>query len=106
MPAQPAAPVFLPQIGHAGSVNCIAVTPDSHLLASAGADGSVRVWDLATGLLVRTIFAHSGAIRSMVLHPSGRFAATSGDDRHVRVWTLTTGALMWESKSAVLARYL
>jgi WD40 repeat protein len=61
-PAEPAVHVYdadtleeqiLP--GHAGRVSAVDVSPDGGRIASAGADGTVRVWDVATCRLLHTI---------------------------------------------------
>lgn len=35
--------------GHAGSVYCVAFSPDEGAFATGGGDGAVRLWDTATG---------------------------------------------------------
>ncbi|KAJ2244839.1 DNA polymerase alpha accessory factor Mcl1, partial [Coemansia sp. RSA 455] len=36
-------------VGHRGSVNSVAYSPDSTYLASSGCDGTVRIWDMREG---------------------------------------------------------
>ena len=47
------------------------------LLATAGADGSVRFWNWTTGQLVRTLPAHDAAVTSPAFHPDGGFLASA-----------------------------
>jgi WD40 repeat protein len=63
------------------------------LVASAGVDGMIRIWDVASSQLERTIKAHSGAINTLaVIRVAGRLYLTSGgDDALVRVWDPITG---------------
>ena len=51
--------------GHTGWILSVAFAPEGGLLASGGADGTVRLWDPATG------------------HPQGLFARQGG---HVVLW--------------------
>src|SRR5262245_10016191 len=48
--------------GHVGAVNGVAFSADGQRLASAGADGTVRVWDRQTGKVVQTLHGHEGAV--------------------------------------------
>jgi WD40 repeat protein len=70
---------------HPGGVNDLALNEDGTLLASAGVDGFVRVWDVATRSLVHQIPVSPGA------EIGG--AAFVGDTQHLLVTALETGEL-------------
>ncbi|GGX29132.1 hypothetical protein GCM10010353_50310 [Streptomyces chryseus] len=57
-------------------------------------DGSVRVWDLTTGIQTRELTGHTGGVHGVaVAQLEGRpHAITGSKDRSVRVWDLTTGS--------------
>ncbi|MFG3532628.1 hypothetical protein ACGF8B_38840, partial [Streptomyces sp. NPDC047917] len=82
-------------IGHTGSVWSVVVAElDGRAHAvTASDDGSVRVWDLATGEETRQLVGHTDWVRSVVVAElDGRaHAVTASDDGSVRVWDLTTG---------------
>ena len=54
------------QDGHNGQVLGVAVSPDGKMLASAGADKTVRLWDLSMGKYLRTLRSHTGPVFSVV----------------------------------------
>jgi WD40 repeat protein len=68
-----------------GSILACAYAPDGRQIALAGADGTVLVWDAASGELVRTLRSQ-GPVRACVYAPGGRQLASVGDDGTVRIW--------------------
>jgi len=62
---QPPVPRVL--AGHRGAVNEVAVFPDRRRVASTGADGMLKIWDLVTGDCLRTIDFGQG-IQGFSLH--------------------------------------
>ncbi len=79
-------------LGHQSWVYALAFTPDGRHLVSGSYDSTVRVWDVASRRLVRTIPANHNSVTSVALDPGGGWIASGGRDNLVRLWDLETGA--------------
>jgi WD40 repeat protein len=74
-----------------GRVYTVGFSPDGRILATGGADGTVRLWDMATQRQIGSpLTAGTGPVRSVVFSPDGRILATGGADGTVRLWDVVT----------------
>jgi WD40 repeat protein len=65
------------------------ILPNGGVLSWSRDDGTLRVWDLATGE-GRSLTGHAGSVIGAVLLPDGRVLSWS-NDKTLRVWDLATG---------------
>jgi len=71
---------------HGAVVTTVKFSPDlkTHQIATAGADGSAKLWD-TSGNLIRAFTDQAGVISSLAFDPTGRYLATAGADGSVKI---------------------
>ena len=71
---------------HASAVNKTCFSPDGKCLASAGSDGTVKVWDVGANKQLLSFDKHRGAVLCVCFSPNGEWIASGGADHKVLVW--------------------
>jgi WD40 repeat protein len=77
--------------GHTDPVARLVFSPDGRSLASASADGTVRLWDVTGRQEIRCLSGHKESVWAVAISADGLRLATAGQDRTVRVWDPATG---------------
>jgi sugar lactone lactonase YvrE len=66
-------------------------SPDENLVATAGYDRTISLWQKATGKLLRKIEGHNGAVFDLAFSPDGKVLASASADQTVKLWLTSTG---------------
>jgi eukaryotic-like serine/threonine-protein kinase len=73
------------------AVHSLAFSPGGEWIAAAGADGTVKVFNVKTRAVSQTLVTPSASVSSVAFHPRGKHLAAASTDGKVKVWDLTTG---------------
>ncbi len=76
--------------GHGARLSALKFSPDGALLATAGEDGSIAVWDAGTHACIARFKegGHTAGISDIAWAPDSRSLASAGDDKTVCIWSL------------------
>jgi serine/threonine protein kinase len=77
-------------LGHADTILSACFSPDGRRIASAGKDGTVQLWDTATGAELRALPRQPQEVRAIAFVAADRLASASG--LSVRLWDASTGS--------------
>lgn len=80
--------------GQQGTVWTVAYAPDGGLLAGAGDDGKVRIWDTLAWKLTLVMEGHRDTVNSVAFSPDGRMLASGSTDQTIRIWNIANGAAL------------
>ena len=79
--------------GHMDRVEAVAFLPDGTMLASGSNDGTVKLWDVATGQNIATLGGYNRtwqqSVQSVAFSPDGTILA-AGSYGEVNLWDVTT----------------
>lgn len=83
--------------GHTDTNRAVAYSPDGSLVAAAGQDNSIILWDTTTNQPVGDPFTgHRDWINTVAFSPDGLTLASGGEDNTIRLWDVDTGEQIGE----------
>ena len=78
-------------VGHTGAVHDVAYSPDGTRIATAGADGTARIFDAGTGKELASLAGRHAMVYAAAFSPDGAQIATAGFDGTARIWDAESG---------------
>lgn len=76
--------------GHKDFVSGLAFSPDDRVLATGSMDGTIRLWNTATGKSVGWLPGHVQETTDLAFSPDGRTLASLGHGESLKLWHLPT----------------
>ncbi|MGI9473876.1 MAG: c-type cytochrome domain-containing protein, partial [Rubripirellula sp.] len=78
-------------LGHRDVLYAATFSPDESIVATAGYDREIILWDTKSGEPIRSLEGHNGAIFDLAFSPSGEVLVSACADETVKVWNVATG---------------
>lgn len=79
------------EVAHFNDALCFAFAPKDQVLALGRPNGTVTLWDLATGMERGGYVQHEGFVVALAYSADGRSIASAGRDKTAKVWASETG---------------
>ena len=75
----------------AGRISSVAFSPDGRYVVSGSWGKIITLWDIATGLAIRSLTGHKERINSVAFSPDGTQIISAARDNTIKLWNVVTG---------------
>ncbi len=96
--------LWLPTTPPSSTLNAPASSKHPPLIASAGGDGLLKVWDASTGEVAATLDNHTDRIWALTVNPDTGMLVSGGGDSVVTFWKDTSSETAAKTSAAVTQR--
>jgi WD40 repeat protein len=82
--------------GQEKGIDAFAISRDQRYLLTGGKDGSINVWETATGNYVRTMKGRKmKGVQALAISDNGSFALSGSADKSIRLWEIESGKCIY-----------
>ena len=81
--------------GHKGPVNGVAFSRNGEVVASRSYDKTIKLWNVASGMLIRSIKTHASCVR---FSPDSGIIAAGTVSGSIKLWSVSDGSLLQNLK--------
>ncbi len=75
-------------ISHSAWIRAISFHPDGNMLAVAGDDGAIQLWDPLSAIPMGTALPHAGVVTSLEFSADGKLLLSAGADGVAKLWSI------------------
>jgi WD40 repeat protein len=79
------------EIGTRDYVRSVAISPDGRLIASGFLYEGIKVWEVDSGVLLRSLRGHTASVNSISFSPDSQWLASGSRDRTIKLWDVYAG---------------
>ena len=91
--------------GHRDAIYSAILSPDEKMIASAGYDRKIILWDPTTKEPIRHLDGHNGPIYDLDFDSTGKLLASCSGDETIKVWNVATGVRLDTLSQAEAEQY-
>ena len=84
-------PELTVQVGHHNIINSVSFSSNEKYLLSCSMDNTIKIWDVSTGLLIRTLEGHNHSVQSAEFSNNLKYVLSASLDKTIKLWDTETG---------------
>jgi WD40 repeat protein len=90
---------------HDGWIRSVSISPDGSIIATAGNDKLVRIWDRKSGSLLQTLSGHGHHVYRVGFSPDGKWLVSSDHVGWTKFWQVGSWQMAFEIEAKGLSKY-
>ena len=71
-------------------VTSVSISPDGSMVAAGSLDSVIRIWEVASGILLDSLLGHRDSVYSVAFTPDGKGIISGSLDKSLRFWDLSS----------------